>query len=172
MNISSFLWIIESFLTSRINFGAFLVAQVAMQAWVRFLGREDPLEKGMATHSSILAWGNPWTEEPGGLEPMGSQRVGHNWVTSILISWAERVSLGLLSKSSALDFWMGLDLRHRKPSTVWTLCCMDTHSKTYYIHSTSCLLCVLWTLKLLSWCTFRSNPYFGPWGTLWYLSRV
>ena len=73
-----------SFLISRINFGAFLVAQMvknlsAMQeAWVQFLGQEDPLEKGMATHSSILAWGIPWTEEPGGLEPMGSPRVGHN----------------------------------------------------------------------------------------------
>ena len=39
------------------------------------LGREDPLEEGMATHSSILAWRNPWTEEPGGLQSMGSQRV-------------------------------------------------------------------------------------------------
>ena len=46
----------------------------AMQeTWVRFLGREDPLEKGMATHSSILAWRIPWTEEPGGLQSMGSQ---------------------------------------------------------------------------------------------------
>ena len=42
------------------------------------LGREDPLEKEMATHSSILAWRIPWTEEPGGLQSMGSQRVGHN----------------------------------------------------------------------------------------------
>ena len=42
------------------------------------LGWEDPLEKGMATHSSVLAWRIPWTEEPGGLQPMGSQRVGHN----------------------------------------------------------------------------------------------
>ena len=42
------------------------------------LGREDPLEKGMAIHSSILAWRIPWTEEPGGLKSMGSQRVGHN----------------------------------------------------------------------------------------------
>ena len=41
------------------------------------LGWEDPLEKGMATHSSILAWRIPWTEEPGGLQSMGSQRVGH-----------------------------------------------------------------------------------------------
>ena len=45
---------------------------------VQFLGREDPLEKGMATHSSILAWRIPWTEESGGLHSMGSQRVGHN----------------------------------------------------------------------------------------------
>jgi len=43
-----------------------------------FLGLEDPLEKGMATHSSILAWRILWTEEPGGLQSMGSQRVGHN----------------------------------------------------------------------------------------------
>ena len=43
---------------------------------VRFLDWEDPLEKEMATHSSILAWKTPWTEEPGGLQSMGSQRVG------------------------------------------------------------------------------------------------
>ena len=42
------------------------------------LGSEDSLEKGMATHSSILAWRIPWTEEPGGLQPMGSQKVGHD----------------------------------------------------------------------------------------------
>ena len=42
---------------------------------VRFLGLEDPLKKGMATHSSNLAWRIPWTEEPGGLQPMGSLRV-------------------------------------------------------------------------------------------------
>jgi len=51
----------------------------AMQeTWVRSLGREDPLEKEMATHSSILAWRMPWTEEAGGLQSMGSQRVRHN----------------------------------------------------------------------------------------------
>jgi len=42
------------------------------------LGREDPLERGIATHWSILAWKIPWTEEPDGLQPMGSQRVRHN----------------------------------------------------------------------------------------------
>ena len=54
-----------------------------MQAtWVGSLGWEDPLEKEMAAHSSILAWEIPWTEEPGGLLFMGSQRVGHHWVTN------------------------------------------------------------------------------------------
>ena len=46
--------------------------------WVRSLGQENPLEEGMATHSSILAWRIPWAEEPGGLQSIGSQRVGHN----------------------------------------------------------------------------------------------
>ena len=51
----------------------------AMQeTWVRTLGQEDPLEKEMATNSSILAWEIPWTEESGGLQTMGSQRVGQN----------------------------------------------------------------------------------------------
>ena len=48
------------------------------ETWVRSLGQEDPLEKGMATHSSILAWRIPWMEEPGRLQSMGSQRVGHD----------------------------------------------------------------------------------------------
>ena len=51
----------------------------AMQeTWVGSLGWENPLEKRMAIHSSILAWNIPWTEEPGGLQSMGLQRVGHN----------------------------------------------------------------------------------------------
>ena len=49
---------------------------------VRSLGREDPLEEGMATHPSILAWEIPWTEEPGRLQFMGSQRIGLYWVTN------------------------------------------------------------------------------------------
>ena len=48
---------------------------------VRSLGREDPLEEGKATHSSILAWRIPWTEEPGALHFMGSKRVGHDLAT-------------------------------------------------------------------------------------------
>ena len=51
---------------------------------VQSLGQKDPLEKRMATHSSILAWRIPWTEEPGGRQSMGSQRVDHNRVTKQL----------------------------------------------------------------------------------------
>ena len=51
--------------------------QEAQEMWVLSLGGEDPLKEGMATHSSILAWRILWTEEPGGLQSMGSQRVGH-----------------------------------------------------------------------------------------------
>ena len=66
-----------------------LVAQAvkslpAMQeTWVQSLGWEDSLEKEMATHSNTLAWKIQWTEEPGRLQSMGSQKVGHNWVTSL-----------------------------------------------------------------------------------------
>ena len=59
---------------------------------VRFLGGEDPLEKEMATHSSTLAWKIPWTEEPGGLQSMGLQRVRHDWASFPSISkWKIRM---------------------------------------------------------------------------------
>ena len=72
--------------------GGFLVAQKvkrlpAMQeTWVRFLDREDPLKKQMAIHYSTLAWKITWTEKPDRLKSMGLQRVGHDWVTSLLLS--------------------------------------------------------------------------------------
>ena len=73
-------------------FGASQVTQVVKtlsvmyKTQVQSLGWEDPLEKGVAIHSSILAWWIPWTEEPGGLQSMGLQRVGHNWLTNTLTS--------------------------------------------------------------------------------------
>ena len=72
-------------LLPEVRIGPSLVAQMVRnpsamwEAQVRSLGREDPLEKGMANHSSILAWRSPWTEDPGGLQSMGSQRVRYNW---------------------------------------------------------------------------------------------
>ena len=66
------------------NYGASLVAQLVknppavQETWIQSLGQEDPLEKEMVTHSSILALKIPWTEKPGRLQSMGSQRVGHD----------------------------------------------------------------------------------------------
>ena len=63
------------------------------EMWVQFLGEEDPLEEEMATHSGILAWRIPWTEETGWLQSMGSQRVRHNWATehACIISIREKM---------------------------------------------------------------------------------
>ena len=55
-----------------------LAVQNTQEMWVQFLGWEDPVEEGMATHSSILAWRIPWPEEPGRLQSMGEQRVRHD----------------------------------------------------------------------------------------------
>ena len=60
------------------------------EAWVQSLGREDPLEKEMTTHSSILAWKIPWTEEPGRLQSMGSQGIRHDWVTNTYTQTKEK----------------------------------------------------------------------------------
>ena len=76
---------------------ASLVAQMvrnppAMQeTWVRSLGWEDPLGEGMATHCSVLAWRIPWTEEPGGLQSMESQRVRYTWATEHAMPWLSLV---------------------------------------------------------------------------------
>ena len=74
----------ESF-CCRVAISTTLVAQMVKnlpamwETWAESLGREDLLEKGMAPHSSILAWRIPWTEEPGGLQSIGLQKVGHGW---------------------------------------------------------------------------------------------
>ena len=73
-----------NFLVPSLAYRACLVAQMlknlpAMkETWIQFLSQEDPLEKEMAAHYSILAWRVPWTEEPGGLQSIGLQRVGHD----------------------------------------------------------------------------------------------
>ena len=58
------------------------------ESWAQSLGQEDLLEEGMATHSTILAWRIPWTEESGGLQSMGPQRVGHDWEPNISMKFA------------------------------------------------------------------------------------
>ena len=61
-----------------VDLPGFLSASMVAQSQVQSLGQEDPLEEGMATHASILAWRIPWTEEPGGLQSMGSQIIRHD----------------------------------------------------------------------------------------------
>ena len=79
------------------NLMASLVAQTVKnlpamrETWVQSLVWENPLEKGMETHSSTLAWRIPWTEEPGGLQSMRSQRVWHSWVESHGISCCDLI---------------------------------------------------------------------------------
>ena len=65
------------------------------------LGQEDPLEKGMATHSSVLAWRIPWIEEPGRLQFMGLQRVGHDWALSLQEIYLPNRLLGMNRVSSS-----------------------------------------------------------------------
>ena len=83
MLYSRFLLVI-CFIKSSVCVRASLVAQTVkhlpavLETWVRYLGQEDPLEKAMATHCTILAWKILWTEEPGGLQPMGSQTGGQD----------------------------------------------------------------------------------------------
>ena len=76
------------------------------ETWVQSLGQEDLLEKEMATHSSILAWKIPWTVEPGRLQSMGPQRVGHDWVASL--------SLSLQCGRPGFDPWVGKILWRQK----------------------------------------------------------
>ena len=73
------------------------------ETWVRSLGQKDPLEKEMATPSSILAWEIPWTEKPVGLQSMGSQRVRHNWVTN---TFTFTLSYTILWSTVALSSYM------------------------------------------------------------------
>ena len=81
-------YILEMYTTVQSDFSFFLLTShlhlfvSGKQFWDWYMVRESK-EKEMATHSSILAWKIPWTEEPGGLQSMGSQRIGHEWATSL-----------------------------------------------------------------------------------------
>ena len=107
---------------------AFPIAQLvknlpAMQEiQVRSLGREDPLEKEMAVHSSILAWRIPRTEEPGGLQSTGSQRGEHDWATSLSLS------CHLISDTNNTSFMCHSSLREQ-----WLL-----HMEVTFVHVCVC----------------------------------
>ena len=94
---------------------------------VQSLGGEDLLEKEMATHSSILAWKIPWTEEPGRLQSMGSQRVGHDWATSLTHFQTQKggPALGLagLCRSRSSRAWHVCVSRYSLSG--WHLSCLE-----------------------------------------------
>ena len=79
--------------------------QEIQETWLWLLGREDPLKEGMATHSSILAWRIPWTEEPGGLQSMESQRVGHDWSDWAHMQVNMMLTLMLITVDTCGDRW-------------------------------------------------------------------
>ena len=122
---------------------AYLVAQMlknlpeVQETWIWSLGQEDPLEKGMATHSNIPAWRTPWTEEPGGLESMGSQKVRHNWATEL--NWTELVAQ------------MVKNLPAMRETQVWSLGWEDLLEKGMAAHSNILAWRIPWTEKLVGY---------------------
>ena len=88
-------WVTNTHFTSLVNQMVKNLPEM-QETCIRFLGQEDPLEKGMVTHSSILAWRIPQMEEPGGLQSMGSPRVGHDWVIEQELFSVQELSLGHL----------------------------------------------------------------------------
>ena len=130
---------------------ASLVAQsvknlpVVQGTQVRSLGQEDPLEKEMATHSNILAWENPWTEEPGGLQCMGSQRVGHDWATNTLeesFKMSKKMN-STISKTNegdeqATDHQNQTDQNTKVPK----LCSRNIHTAIYSCHIFDTVICM------------------------------
>ena len=111
---------------------------------VRSLGREDPLEKEMATHSSVLAGRIPWTEEPGGLQSTGSQRVGNDWATNT--STLSRSSMSNCSADQLSSVPRGTWSKRNRAGT-WTQKALAAESGSS--HTPSCLLerkhyCVQW----------------------------
>ena len=101
---------------------------------VRSLGWEDPMEKEMATHSSTLAWKIPWMEEPGRLQSMGLQRVGHNWATSLSLGggaferWSDEGGalmhgISALIRGAPRSLFISLSAMwgHREKAAIWKL---------------------------------------------------
>ena len=136
---------------------ASLVAQtvkslpVEWETQVRTLGQEDPLEKEMATHSSIPAWRIPWTVEPDRLQLVGSQRVGHNWVTSLSF-WASLVAQLVKNPSAMWETWFR--------SLGWE----DPLVKGPATHSSILAWRIPWTIQPMvsqrvrhDWATFTNN---------------
>ena len=124
---------------------------------VQSLGREDPLEKEMVTHSSILAWEIPWMEEPGGLQFMGSQRVGHDWATSLTHSLTHSLtqsSLTILPHNHLVPLQILLCLSVVVFS--YLVCFLIYLLSSLRARTTSCS-CISSSTLLVSCCTLDTN---------------
>ena len=153
------------------------------ETWFQSLGQEDPLEKEMATHSSILAWRIPWTEEPGRLQSMGSQRVGHDWATSLSFTFNSyvtghtqyyriHISLNLSQCSKERNkgyphFTMEmLALSHTATTTakVWVL------PKSFVQNPCPCQGTILFLKHFKSCCSLMPEPCTAPGSLQWILT--
>ena len=108
------------------------------------LGQEDPLEKGMATHSSILAWRIPWTEEPGGVQSMSMPRVGHNWATNTFNVWFNIMDTFLVPaayKLMHMDFYY---LNNRNPCASNKSIFVPLTWEPHLVSHKYCKPCPLW----------------------------
>ena len=117
--------------------------------WVPPLGWEDPLEEGMATHSNILAWKTPCTEEPGRIQSRGLQRVRHDWATSLFFFW--------LSSSTDLPSSLEQSNPDILPQRLFTVCtapCLHPPSLPSDFLLTPCYTGRLAILGLITTCTF------------------
>ena len=110
-----------------------------LETRVQSLAREDPLEKGVASHSIILAWRIPWTEEPGWLQPIGSHRVGHDWAThtetqddSLRWDLVPRLWTATVRAASGTDGWDACDpvVLHRLSSFASCVFCTSSEKGT------------------------------------------
>ena len=122
--------------------------------WVRSLGREDPLERGMTTHSSILAWRTPWTEEP---QSTGSQRVGRDWATNT----GARTHTYIFPLNSA--WFKSASVSGRHSCEIWKAEKRKAFLLGLFLLPLASRIVVLWGQQL----RFLYSPSGGPWGSQW-----
>ena len=131
---------------------------------VRSLGREDPLEKEMATHSSTLAWRIPWREEPGRLQSMGSQRVGHDWATSL--HFTPQIALAILVYSRPREKGSGKKLRFHKQA-LWGHCHQDNSAPTAFHAGELSMLKIQILVEGLDWPRLDHSPFLNQVFSSW-----
>ena len=132
--------------------------QETQEMWVQSLNWEDPLEEEMATHSSILAWKIPWAEEPGSLQPVGPQGVGHNWVTEhtynmeLKQSGIHNLNKNMLRKIEELNHSnVGcICARWEKNIWVWAEKFNTVEGPGKHLHPSGSVVCVAWKKYCLS----------------------